>query len=462
MINDATSSRFAPRPDLTIVGGGLAGSEAAWQAAERGAEVVLFEMRPVRQTPAHQSSDLAELVCSNSLGSLRLDRAGGMLKEELRRAGSMILSAAEATAVPAGDALAVDRDAFKARVTATIEGHPRIQLVREEVLRVPEGPTVIASGPLTSAALAEDLARLTGREYLYFYDALAPIVTAESVDMDLAFRQSRYDRDGGTGGDYINCPFTREEFDAFVDALLAAERIPLRDFEAEDDQFFEGCLPVEVLAARSRRALAFGPMRPTGLTDPRTGRRPHAVVQLRQDNVAGTLFNLVGFQTNLRWPEQRQVLRLIPGLGNAEFVRLGQMHRNTFLNAPVLLDATMAFKSRPELFCAGQITGIEGYMGNAASGLVAGINAARLLAGEPPLAPPPTTMLGALCHYVTHSDAKHFQPMKAAFGLLPPLDTAPRHKAERFEAYVARGLADFDAFVSASGWLARAMAAVAP
>jgi len=448
-------------PSLTVVGGGLAGAEAAWQAAERGVAVTLCEMRPRRMTPAHTTDRLAELVCSNSLGSDLPDRAGGLLKAELRRMGSLILAAAEATAVPAGGALAVDREAFAARVTEAIAGHPCIRLVREEVTRVPDGPAVVATGPLTSDALAEDLQRLTGQEHLYFYDALAPIVTAESIDMSIAFRQSRYGR-GGTsggdnqedGGDYVNCPMTEEEYDAFVTALLGAERAGLRDFEREDARFFEGCMPVEVLAARGRRALAFGPMRPVGIRDPRTGHRPFAVVQLRQDNVAATLYNLVGFQTNLRWGQQEAVLRLIPGLAGAEFVRLGQMHRNTFLSAPRLLAPTLAFRERPDLFFAGQITGIEGYAGNAASGLLAGVNAARVLQGQPPVVLPRTTMLGALCHYITACEPAHFQPMKANFGLLPPLDDRVKAKAERYRAYAARALADLDASLAAHEWRA--------
>ncbi len=356
--------------------------------------------------------------------------------------------------MPAGGALAVDRERFARAVTAAVEAHPRIRLVRQEVTTLPAGPTVVATGPLTSPAMAEDLARLTGEEYLYFYDALSPIVTAESVDMTVAFRQSRYDRGEQVEGDYINCPLNREEYEHFVAELLAAERIALRDFEQEDDRFFEGCLPIEVLAARNVDALAYGPLRPVGLRDPRTGQRPHAVVQLRQDNAAGTLYNLVGFQTNVKWPEQRRILRLIPGLAKAEFVRLGQMHRNTFLNAPLLLAPTMALRARSDLFFAGQITGIEGYMGNAASGLVAGINAAHHCRGLPPAVPPPTTMLGALCHYVTHAEPKHFQPMKAAFGLLPPLSPAPRNKGLRFAAYVARGQADLATFLAESAWAA--------
>ncbi len=439
------------RPHLTVVGGGLAGSEAAWQAAERGIDVTLHEMRPVRMTPAHTTDRLAELVCSNSLGSNLIDRAGGLLKAELRRMGSLILRAAEASAVPAGGALAVGREAFADHVTQAIAAHPRIRVVRGEVARVPDGPAVIATGPLTSDALAADLGRLTGADYLYFYDALSPIVTAESIDMTIAFRQSRYNRGTVEAGDYINCPMTEAEYDAFVDALLAAERIALRDFENEGEIFFEGCMPVEALAARGRQALAFGPMRPVGLRDPRSGRRPFAVVQLRQDNVAGTLYNLVGFQTNVRWGEQERVLRMIPGLAGAEFVRLGQMHRNTFLCSPRLLEPSLAFKARPDLLFAGQITGIEGYTGNAASGLLAGLNAARVLAGQPPLVLPPTTMLGALCHYITACDPAHFQPMKANFGLLPPLDPPIRGKAERYRAYGERALADLEAAMATTG-----------
>jgi len=440
---------------LTIVGGGLAGVEAAWQAAERGIEVELYEMRPLRTTPAHLTDRLAELVCSNSLGSDLPDRAPGLLKAELRRLGSLILTCADAARVPAGGALAVDREEFAARVTRAIESHPRIRLVRQEVMEVPAGPVIIASGPLTSPALAAAIARLTGADYLYFYDAMAPIVYLDSVNLDVAFRASRYDRGSEDTGDYLNCPLSRAEYERFVDELLAAERIELRDFERdiadgrvvaaacglEPDRFFEGCLPIEVLAARGRQALAFGPMRPVGLIDPRTGRRPYAVVQLRRDNLAGTLYNLVGFQTNLKWPEQKRVFRLIPGLEEAEFARYGQMHRNTFLNAPTLLRPTLQFRGRDDLFFAGQITGVEGYIGNAGTGLVAGVNAARLVRGEAPLVLPIETMLGALCHYVTHAESASFQPMKANFGLLPPLANPPHGKRERYAAYSRRALA---------------------
>lgn len=437
---------------LTVVGGGLAGSEAAWQAAQRGVRVRLVEMRPGRETPAHVTGDLAELVCSNSFGSNLVDRAGGLLKEEARRLGSLLMSVADDTSVPAGGALAVDREAFAAGVTAAVRAHPGIDLVREEATTLADGTAVIATGPLTSPALADAIGTLTGREYLYFYDALAPIVEADSIDMSVAFRQSRYDRGTLDEGDYINCPFDEDQYRAFVSALLEAERIELRDFEAEDDTFFESCLPIEVLAARGPDALSFGPMRPVGLTHPHTGRRPFAVVQLRRDNAAGSLYNLVGFQTNVRWPEQRRVLRMIPGLEQASFVRLGQMHRNTYINAPALLDATLAFRGRPGLFFAGQITGIEGYAGNAASGLLAGVNAVRHAEGRPLVALPETTMLGALCRYVTSADPAGFQPMKANFGLLPPLGSRVRRKRERQAAYAARALARLDAWLEDVEW----------
>lgn len=430
---------------LTIIGGGLAGSEAAWQAAQRGAEVTLYEMRPSRLTPAHQTDLLAELVCSNSLGSNLADRAPGLLKAELRLLGSLVLDCADATAVPAGGALAVGREAFARCVTERLAAHPRIEIVRREVSALPEeGVTIVATGPLTAPALAEELARLAGEEHLYFYDAMAPIVTLESIDTQRAFRASRYDRGED---DYINCPMTREEYERFVEALLSAERAPLRSFEREDARFFEACLPIEVLAARGRDALAYGPLKPVGLRDPHTGRRPYAVVQLRQDNLAGTLYNLVGFQTNLTWSEQRRVFGLIPGLERAEWVRFGQMHRNTYLNAPRLLEATLRWRGRPNLYCAGQIVGTEGYIGSTASGCVAGINAALQLAGREPLVFPRTTMIGALLHYVTHASPEGFQPMKPNFGLLPPLEAALQRRRERNAAYSERALSDLAAFV---------------
>lgn len=437
--------------DLVVIGGGLAGSEAAWQTAQRGLRVLLYEMRPQQGTPAHVSDRLAELVCSNSLGSNLVDRAPGLLKEELRRLGSLVLTCADATAVPAGGALAVDRERFAELVTERITSHARITLCREEIKSVPEDrPVVIATGPLTSSRLAEEIAVLTGSEHLYFYDAMAPIVAAESVDMSVAFRASRYGRGEGEG-DYLNCPMSQSEYDRFIQELLSAERISLRDFEREDPRFFEACLPVEVLAERGHKALAFGPLKPVGLTDPRTGRRPHAVVQLRQDNQAATLYNLVGFQTNLKWGEQERVFRLIPGLERAEFVRFGQMHRNTFINSPTLLWPTMQFRQREDLFFAGQITGTEGYTGSTASGFVAGLNAARLVGGETLISFPLTTMMGAMCGYVCSADPGRFQPMKANFGLLPPLDPPVRKKRERYAAYARRALAALESCAGALG-----------
>ncbi len=429
---------------LVVVGGGLAGCEAAWQAAQRGLEVVLYEMRPRRMTPAHQTGQLAELVCSNSLGAQAVDRALGLLKEELRRLGSLLIDCADATALPAGGALAVGREAFSDRVARRIREHPRIVQVTEELTALPAGPAVIATGPLTSPDMAQAIAAFAGREHLYFYDAMAPIVSAESVDMGIAFRASRY-RHGGE--DYINCPLTEEEYGRFVDALLAAEQVPQHGPEREDPRFFEACLPLEEIARRGREALAYGPLRPVGLRDPRSGRRPYAVVQLRQDDLAGRLYNLVGFQTNLRWGEQERVFRLIPGLEHAEFVRFGQMHRNTFLHSPSLLRPTMQSVSRADLFFAGQITGSEGYVGSIATGLLAGMNAARYLLGELLLVPPPTTMLGALVQYLTTPGRADFQPMKANFHLLPPLPRPPRARMERHRAYAERALRDLEAFL---------------
>ena len=436
---------------LVVIGGGLAGAEAAWQAASRGVQVTLYEMRPQVSTPAHKSDRLAELVCSNSLGSNLPDRAPGLLKAELRRLNSLILRCADACAVPAGGALAVGREAFSAQVTAAIEGHPRIRLVREEVTALPEGAmTIVASGPLTSAPLAEALAALAGQEQLYFYDAMAPIVTLESIDMDRVFRASRYDRGEA---DYINCPLTRDEYDRFLAALLEAETIPLRDFEREDQRFFEACLPVEVLAKRGHDALAYGPLKPMGLRDPETGQRPYAVVQLRQDNLAGTLYNLVGFQTNLRWPEQRRVFGLIPGLEHAEWVRFGQMHRNTFVNSPALVAPTLRWRGRDDLFLAGQIVGTEGYVGSTASGWLAGVNAARALHGQPLVEMPPATMLGALLRYISASQETPFQPMKPNFGIMPPLNPPVRKKRDRYAAFAERALGELEALIAAQDLL---------
>jgi methylenetetrahydrofolate--tRNA-(uracil-5-)-methyltransferase len=448
-------------PGLTIIGGGLAGSEAAWQAAERGVRVRLHEMRPMRATEAHAGDRLAELVCSNSLGSDVADRPSGLLKAELRRMGSLLLACADATAVPAGSALAVDREAFAARVTERLEAHPNVEILRAEVTDLPAGPAIVASGPLTSPALSDALAALSGEEHLFFFDAISPIVAADSIDMSVAFRQSRWDRGDNAGGDYINCPLDREEYEAFVDALLAAERIPLKSFEQAIEsgvkaglhRFFEGCLPVEIIASRGRDALAYGPLRPVGLTDPRTGRRPHACVQLRQDDLAGSLYNLVGFQTNLTFGEQRRVFGMIPGLEHARWERFGQMHRNTFLSAPRLLRPTLQFRARDDLFCAGQLTGIEGYAGNIASGLLAGWNATRVLHDQAPLVLPADTMLGALCHYISHADPAHFQPMKSNMGLLPALPPPEgrrkkRRKPERQAAHAERALASLDRFLA--------------
>ena len=433
-------------PTVVVIGGGLAGSEAAWQAAESGLQVVLLEMRPTRQTGAHQTGHLAELVCSNSLGSALPDRASGILMAELERLGSLLLREARAAALPAGGALAVDRLRFSEGVTRAIEAHPRIAVMREEARAVPEGLVIIASGPLTSPALSSELARLAGEEHLYFFDALSPIVEAESIDLGVAFRASRYGRGQEPEGDYLNCPLDASEYEAFVDALVSAERIDLREFEgairdgvrAGMDRFFEGCLPVEIIAERGRQALAFGPLRPVGLRDPRTGKRPHAVVQLRQDNAAGSLYNLVGFQTNLSEEAQRRVLRMIPGLAGARFARYGQMHRNTFVNAPRLLRPTLQMRGREDLLLAGQITGVEGYLGNIATGLLAGLNAARLAHGSRPIVLPSTTMLGALCRYVTEAEPKTFQPMKANLGLLEPLEIRPRGRPDRGKAYADR------------------------
>jgi len=433
--------------EVTVVGGGLAGSEAAWQLAERGHRVQLFEMRPDRPTGAHTTQQLAELVCSNSLGSQLPDRAPGVLLSELEHLESLLIECARRTEVPAGGALAVDRTAFAGLVTERLDKHPLIEIVRKEVRSIPVGVAIIATGPLTSPAMSDELAKLSGEEHLYFFDAISPIVEAESIDRSIAYRGSRYGRGVREDGDYINCPMTEDEYGVFIQALVSAERIPLRSFEsaisggvrAGMHQYFESCLPLEILAERGEKSLAFGPLRPVGLDDPRTGRRPHAVVQLRQDDLAGDLYNLVGFQTNLKYGEQRRVLRMIPGLEQAQFARYGQMHRNTFMNSPQLLEPTLQFRGRKDLFFAGQITGVEGYMGNIATGLLAGVNAARVLDDDEPLELPPETMLGALCHYITHAAPKSFQPMKANFGILPPLPPGKRmNRRERAQAHAAR------------------------
>lgn len=429
---------------LTIIGGGLAGCEAAWQAAERGVPVSLHEMKPHSYSPAHHLPGLAELVCSNSLRGESMENAVGLLKEELRRGGSLLMAAADATRVPAGGALAVDRGLFSAFVTERVEAHPLIELVREEVVAIPaEGVVVVASGPLTSDALAEKIMALTGPK-LYFYDAIAPIVAAESLDMNKVFRASRYGK--GDGDDYLNCPMTESEYERFVDEILAAEKVPARDFEKV--VHFEGCMPVEEMAERGRETLRFGPLKPVGLADPRTGQEPHAVVQLRAENREGTMFNLVGFQTKLTYPEQRRIFRMIPGLENAEFVRLGSMHRNTFINAPALLAPTFQLKSDSRIFFAGQITGVEGYVESAGSGFLAGINGARLAKGEEPVVPPAATALGALVTHITNADVKHFQPMNVNYGLFPPLEGKVKKK-ERRGRLAERALAELDRWIGA-------------
>ena len=427
---------------ITVVGAGLAGSEAAWQIAQRGIRVHLYEMRPNVMTPAHRTGQFAELVCSNSLGSLLPDRALGLLKRELQMLGSLIMECAFATAVPAGGALAVGREEFASEVTHRVESHPAIEVLREEVLDIPTGVAVVATGPLTSDNLAARIGAIAGEAQLSFFDAMAPIVAAESVDLGIAFRASRY---GRGEADYINCPFTKEEYDRLVDALLAAEAVELRDFEKTDKRFFEACLPVEEIARRGHDSLAFGPLRPVGLTDPRTGRRPHAVVQLRQDDLAGSLYNMVGFQTNLRRREQERVFRMIPGLERADFVRFGQMHRNTFLNAPAMLLPTLQCRMRDDLLFAGQITGTEGYVGSSGSGLVAGINAARRLLGQGGLVFPQETMIGSLLRYVSTPAGQEFQPMKANFGLVPPLAqrTGKRARYAEYSDRALRALAQF-------------------
>ncbi len=427
---------------ISVVGGGLAGCEAAWQLAARGIPVILHEMRPRRMTPAHESDLLGELVCSNSLRGAALTNAVGLLKEELRRLGSLFMSAADAHAVPAGGALAVDRGGFAGHLTAAIENHPLITLRREEIVEIPEGaPLIIASGPLTSDPLAARLAALTGSEHLYFYDAIAPIVEADSIDQSIVFRASRY---GKGGDDYLNCPLDREQYEAFVAALLAAEKVAPRDFEKAIH--FEGCLPIEELAARGPLTLAYGPMKPVGLPDPRTGREPFAVIQLRQDDRHATLYNLVGFQTKLTYPEQRRIFRTLPGLEKVRFARLGSMHRNTFLNAPACLTPTLQLRGAPRLFFAGQITGVEGYVESAACGFLAGLFAAGYhLGGEMP-PPPPTTALGALLTHLATAPARDFQPMNVNYGLFPPLDTRLRKRRDRRLSLAERALVDLESW----------------
>ncbi|EGA89521.1 tRNA uridine 5-carboxymethylaminomethyl modification enzyme gid [Planococcus donghaensis MPA1U2] len=420
---------------VNVIGAGLAGSEAAWQIAKRGVNVRLFEMRPVQQTAAHHTDKFAELVCSNSLRANSLTNAVGVIKEEMRKLDSVIIESADGASVPAGGALAVDRHEFAAAVTDKVKNHPLVEVINEEVTEIPEGITIIATGPLTSPALAEKIRKLTGEEYLYFYDAAAPIVEKDSIDMDKVYLKSRYDKGEAA---YLNCPMTEEEFKRFHTALVEAEVVPLKEFEKEI--YFEGCMPVEVMAARGEKTLTFGPMKPVGLEDPKTGERPYAVVQLRQDDAAGTLYNIVGFQTHLKWGPQKEVLKLIPGLENVEIVRYGVMHRNTFINSPRVLKPTYQLKADDNIFFAGQMTGVEGYVESAGSGLLAGINAAKLALGEDLLVFPAETALGSMARYITEADSKNFQPMNVNFGLFPDLGERIRSKQERAERHANRAL----------------------
>lgn len=423
-------------PTVNVIGAGLAGSEATWQLAQRGVDVNLYEMRPQTLTPAHHTSQFAELVCTNSLRANAITNAVGLLKEEMRRLDSVIMHSADAHAVPAGGALAVDRDSFSAEVTERLRNHPRIHVISEVVDDFPEGITVVATGPLTEEGLAKRIVALNGEDGLHFFDAAAPIVDASSIDTDIVFKQSRYDTGEAA---YYNCPMTRDEYYAFQDALVGAEVATGHEFE--DLTVFEGCMPVEVMAQRGRRTLLFGPLKPVGLNDPRTGKPPFAVVQLRQDDAAASLYNIVGFQTHLKWGEQKRVFRMIPGLEHAEFVRYGVMHRNTYMNSPVVLKDTYESSKRAGLFFAGQMTGVEGYVESAASGLIAGINAAHLALGEATEAFPPVTEMGAMAHYITHTSPRHFQPMNANFGIMPSLDKPIKNKVERNQAYADRALA---------------------
>ncbi|MED4049205.1 FADH(2)-oxidizing methylenetetrahydrofolate--tRNA-(uracil(54)-C(5))-methyltransferase TrmFO [Priestia megaterium] len=428
---------------INVIGAGLAGSEAAWQIAKRGLKVRLYEMRPVKQTPAHHTDKFAELVCSNSLRANTLTNAVGVLKEEMRLLDSVIIRSADECAVPAGGALAVDRHEFAARVTESVKNHPNVTVVNEEITEIPQGPTIIATGPLTSKDLSEQLRALTSEDYLYFYDAAAPIIEKDSIDMDKVYLKSRYDKGEAA---YLNCPMTKEEFQRFHEALINAETVPLKEFEKEI--YFEGCMPIEVMASRGEKTMLFGPMKPVGLEDPKTGKRPYAVVQLRQDDAAGTLYNIVGFQTHLKWGAQKEVLSLIPGLENAEVVRYGVMHRNTFINSPKLLKPTYQYRERDDLFFAGQMTGVEGYVESAASGLMAGMNAARLVLGEELVVLPQETAIGSMAHYITHTNAKNFQPMNANFGLFKELEVRIKNKQERNETLAKRALETIQNFTT--------------
>jgi methylenetetrahydrofolate--tRNA-(uracil-5-)-methyltransferase len=430
---------------IRIIGAGLAGSEAAWQCARRGVGVELYEMRPVRSTPAHQTADFAELVCSNSLKSDSENTAPWLLKEEMRRAGSLLLELARRCAVPAGHALAVDRAAFAASVTAAISSEPLIRVRREEVAQVaPDEITIIATGPLTSDALSQEIARLSGASQLYFYDSISPIVEADSIDMSKVYLAARYDKGSA---DYVNCPMTKEEYDRFSDALLAAQSVEERDWEKLN--YFEACLPIEEIARRGRDTLRFGPMKPVGLKDPRTGRIPYAAVQLRQENLRADSYNLVGFQNHLKFGEQARVLRLIPGLENARFLRYGQIHRNTYVNAPRLLSETLQMRQHPQVILAGQICGVEGYVESIATGLMAGLQATALAAGTDPIAPPRASAFGSLVHYITHADAQSFQPANITFDLLPPLEKPIRDRQQRHRGQCDRALKEFDGWAQA-------------
>jgi len=427
---------------VTIVGGGLAGCEAAWQLAQRDVPVDLYEMRPVVKTPVHQTGDFAELVCSNSLRGNALDQAAGLLKEEMRRMGSLIMRVADEVKVPAGSALAVDRGLFAQKVTEAIQSLPQVTVHRREIATIPEDPiTIVATGPLTADALAAEIARFVGEDHLHFYDAVSPVIEADTIDFEKVFKASRY---GKGGDDYVNCPLTQDEYRAFYDALTAAECATVKDFEKEF--FFEGCLPVEVIASRGPETLLFGPMKPVGLVDPKTGRRPFGVVQLRQDNLAASHYSMVGFQTQLKWGEQKRIFQMIPGLEKAEFVRMGMIHRNTYVNAPKTLEPTFETRKRPGLFFAGQMSGVEGYVESAASGILAGIGAAARARGEEPIAFPNDTALGALGRYIARSDPKHYQPTNIAFGLLPELPKKIKDKSRKRLAISERALASLEAF----------------
>lgn len=431
---------------VTVIGAGLAGSEAAWQIASRGVPVTLYEMRPVVKTPAHHTDKFAELVCSNSLRANGMTNAVGVLKEEMRMLNSLVIGSADRNAVPAGGALAVDRDGFSGEITNTLHNHPLIEVVNEEIQHIPEeGIVVIATGPLTSPSLSAEIRNLMGEDYFYFYDAAAPIIEKDSIDMSKVYLASRYDKGEAA---YLNCPMTEEEFDAFYDALINAEVAQLKEFEKEI--YFEGCMPIEVMMKRGKQTALFGPMKPVGLVNPHTGELPYAVVQLRQDNAAGTLYNLVGFQTHLKWGEQKRVLSMIPGLENAEIVRYGVMHRNTFVNSPKLLEPTYQVKNRPNLYLAGQMTGVEGYVESAASGLIAGINAARAAQNLDGVVFPQESTIGSMAYYITNADPEHFQPMNANFGLLPNLGTRIRNKKEKNEALANRALDQVRGFIEAN------------